>query len=91
VRRTAGDPTRTYTSQRMTRRQLQRLKLFVVLGVLVTDVALGIALLQIGVSLLVCLIVLAFVTALSGVGNWLILRSLRRSLDRASAAPGADK
>jgi hypothetical protein len=75
----------------MTRRQLQRLKLFVVLGVLVTDVTFGIALLQLGVSWLWCLIVLTFLTALSGVGNWLILRSLRRSLDRASAAPRADR
>lgn len=74
----------------MTQRQLQRLKLFIVLGVLVTDVAFGIALLQFGVSWLWCLIVLALLTALSGGGNWLILRSLRRSLERDSAAKRAD-
>jgi hypothetical protein len=74
----------------MTRRQLQRLKLFIVLGVLVTDVTFGVALLELGVSWLWCLIVLAFLTALSGGGNWLMLRSLRRSLDRAAAANRAD-
>lgn len=85
------DPTHAYTGQRMTRRQFQRLKLFVFLGVLVTDVTFGIALLQFGVSLLWCLIVLAFLTTLAGLGNWWMLRSLRRSLDHASAAPRADK
>ncbi|MGB6771726.1 MAG: hypothetical protein WBF51_06935 [Candidatus Dormiibacterota bacterium] len=75
----------------MTRRQFQRLKLFVFLGVLVTDVTFGIALLQFGVSLLWCLIVLAFLTTLAGLGNWWMLRSLRRSLDHASAAQRADK
>jgi hypothetical protein len=74
----------------MTQRQLRRLKLFIVVGVLVTDVGFGIALLQFGVSWMWCLIVLAFLTALSGGGNWLILRSLRRSLERDSAAERAD-
>jgi uncharacterized membrane protein len=74
----------------MTPRQLHRLKLFILLGILVTDVTFGIALLELGVTLLWCLIVLAFLTALSGGGNWLMLRGLRRSLDRASAAKHAD-
>ncbi|MGA8208493.1 MAG: hypothetical protein WB801_11185 [Candidatus Dormiibacterota bacterium] len=74
----------------MTQRQLRRLKLFIVVGVLVTDVGFGVALLQFGVSWMWCLIILAFLTALSGGGNWLILRSLRRSLERDSAAKRAD-
>jgi hypothetical protein len=74
----------------MTDRQFQRLKLLIVVGILVTDVTFGIALHELGVSLLWCVIVLAFLTALSGGGNWLVLRNLRRSLARASAAQHAD-
>ncbi|MFZ0994651.1 MAG: hypothetical protein WAO09_01530 [Candidatus Dormiibacterota bacterium] len=75
-----------YNGERMTARQLRRLKLLIVAGVLVTDLTFGFALHALGVSLLWCATVLAFLTVLSGGGNWLVLRSLRRSLDRASRA-----
>jgi hypothetical protein len=69
----------------MTPRQFQRLKLMLIAGLLVTDVTVGIALRELGVTWLWCLIVIAFLTLLSGGGNWLMLRSLRRSLARAVA------
>jgi|GEM_PF-4232104 len=74
----------------MSTRQFQRLKLFLIVGLLVTDVTVGIGLRELGVAWLWCLIVIAFLTLLSGGGNWLMLRSLRRSLARA-AAPHADR
>jgi hypothetical protein len=69
----------------MTSHQLRRLKLWFIAGLLVTDLTVGIALRELGVAWLWCLVVLAFLSVLSGGGNWLMLRSLRRSLARVAA------
>jgi vacuolar-type H+-ATPase subunit I/STV1 len=74
----------------MTARQFRRLTLLLIAGLLLTEVTVGFGLRELGVSWLWCLIVLAFLTLLSGGGNWLTLRSLRKSLAR-TAAQHADR
>jgi hypothetical protein len=69
----------------MSNRQVRGRKLLIVLGVLVTDATFGFALHELGLSLLWLLLILTLLTALAGGGNWLMLRSLRRSLARVSA------
>lgn len=68
--------------------QLRRYKSVTVLGILATDMALGLALYAQHLPVLWWALTLGLVTSLAISGNWLVLRSLRRSA--AKAAPGSE-
>lgn len=68
----------------MTEDKIRRVTLLSLLGPLITDVVVGVFLYEQRVSLLRSVIVLVALTVSTGGGTWFVVRTLRRSLTRAS-------